>query len=143
MINDPFDPLAQYRKTPPVPKASIMQRNESDEYAAFGTRDKVQRLRICGAAALVHSPGYNVLLDVVSDGRNGTYFILVYTALLVRIKGANLQKMIFAIENAHADFIQEFDPERWKKPTDATAPFIESIEIKVTTGGAQHDDMTH
>lgn len=30
-----------------------------------------------------------------------------------------------------ADFIQEFDPEKWAKPTDPNAPFIESIEVVV------------
>lgn len=140
------DPLAEYRRTPPAPKGGIMRRNDGDEYLAFGTKDKVHRLRICGATDPVHSPGYNMLLDVVSDAKGGTYCILVYTVLLVRVQGANLQKMVFAIENSMCDFIQEFDTERWQKPTAADAPFIKSIEVKVTSSSPRfgdNGDMEH
>lgn len=140
------DLLAQYRKTPVVSKGAISTNgrltppDEPDTYAAFGTKDKVRRLRICRATPLVHSPAYNLLLDVVSDGRFGTNFVLVYTVLLVMVQGKNLQKLVFALENGMADFIQEFDAERWQKPTDADAPLIESIEIKVTEGGSKYGD---
>jgi len=137
------DPLAQFRKTPTVPNGGAMPPTGADEYAAFGTKDKVHRLRIRSNTPLVHSPGYNLLLDVVSDGQHGTSFVLVYTVLLVMVKGANLQKMVFAIESGLADYIQEFDPERWQKPTDAAAPFIESIEIQVTEGGSRYGDTKH
>ncbi|MGA2869652.1 MAG: hypothetical protein ABSF34_10890 [Verrucomicrobiota bacterium] len=126
------DPLAKYRRTPPAPQGGIMRRNDGDEYAAFGTKDKVHRLKIRSLPTLVHSPGYNLLLDIVSDGQYGTSFILVYSVLLVMVRGKNLQKTVFAIESGMADFIQAFDPERWQKPKDDTAAFIESIEIQDT-----------
>jgi hypothetical protein len=133
------DPLSQFRKTPVTPKGGMLPPQESDEYAAFGTKDKVRRLRIRSATALTHSPGYNLLLDIVSDGRLGTHFILVYNVLLVKVQGKNLQKMVFAIENGMADFVQEFDPERWQKPADVEAAFIESIEIKIPEGSPLGD----
>jgi hypothetical protein len=133
------DPLSQFRKTPTTPKGGMVPPIEADEYAAFGTKDKVQRLRIRRNTPLVHSPGYNLLLDIVSDGRDGTNFILVYNVLLVMVQGKNLQKMVFAIESGMADFIQEFDPKRWQKPEDDTAAFIESIEIKITDGSPLGD----
>ena len=34
-----------------------------------------------------------------------------------------------------ADFIQEFDPDRWQMPKDDKAPFIESIEVIVQESG--------
>ena len=74
------DPLAQFRKTPPALKDAMIPPTEADEYAAFGTKDKVHRLRIRSGPTLVHSPGYNLLLDVVSDGQYGTNFVLVYTS---------------------------------------------------------------
>ena len=116
---------------------------ESDEYVAFGTKDRVRRLRIRSAPTLVHSPGYNLLLDIVSDGQYGTNFVLVYTVLLVMVQGKNLQKMVFAIENGMADFIQAFDAERWQKPTDANAAMIDSIEIKITEGGSPFGETKH
>lgn len=91
----------------------------------------------------MHSPGYNLLLDVVYDGQHGTQFILVYTVLLVLVQGKNLQKVVFAIESGMADFIQAFDPERWQKPKDDMAAFIESIEIQVNEGGSRNVDTQH
>lgn len=137
------DPLAQFRKVPVSSKGGVVPPVEVDEYVAFGTKDKVRRLRIRSASALTHSPGYNLLLDVVSDGHHGTNCILVYTVLLVMVQGKNLQKMVFAIENGMADYIQEFDPDRWQKPKDAEAAFIDSIEIKVTEGGSPFGDKVH
>ena len=116
---------------------------EPDEYLAFGTKDKVRRLRIRSGATMTHSPGYNLLLDVVSDGQEGTHFILVYSILMVMVQGKNLQKMVFAIENGMADFIQAFDAKRWQKPTDANAAFIESIEIKAIDNHSADTETTH
>jgi hypothetical protein len=137
------DPLSQFRKTPPASKGEMVPPPEAGEYLAFGTKDKAHRLKIRSSPILVHSPGYNLLLDVVYDGQHGTQFILVYTVLMVLVQGKNLQKMIFAVENGMADFIQAFDPERWEKPKDDTAAFIESIEIQVTESGSRYGDMKH
>jgi hypothetical protein len=128
------DPLAPYRKTPLSP--GTVPPKAPDEYAAFGTKDKVQRLRIRCAMAPVNSPGYNILLNVTYDGDYGTNFILLYSVLMVMVRGKNLQKVIFAIENAQADYIQEFDPDKWQKPADASAAIIESIEVKIIEGGS-------
>jgi len=126
------DPLAQFRKTPQTPAPGpTTPPKDTDAYAAFGTKDKVFRLRIRRAMAPTRSPGYAYLLDVVYDGSYGTNFVLVYTFLMVLVRGKNLQALVFALENGMVDFIQEFDPDRWAKPTDETAPFIESIEVVV------------
>lgn len=136
------DPLAQFRKTP-APPGGTLPPKEAEEYAAFGTKDKVLRLRIRSAAAPVNSPGYNILLNVIYDGDHWTHFMLVYTVLVVVVRGKNLQNAVFAVENGMADFIQEFDPDRWEKPKDANAAFIESIEIKVIESGSSNTDMKH
>ena len=132
----PDDPLAEFRKTPPAPRGGPIPPKEADEYVAFGTKDKVNRLRIRSVMAPVNSPGYHILLNVVYDGEYGTNFVLLYTVLMVLVRGKNLQKVVFAIENGQADFIQEFDPDKWQKPTDANAAIIESIEIKIIEGGS-------
>jgi hypothetical protein len=136
------DPLAQFRKTP-VPPGGTLPPKEAEEYIAFGTKDKVFRLRIRSAAAPVNSPGYNILLNVIYDGDHWTHFMLVYTVLAVLVRGKNLQNAVFAIENGMADFIQEFDSERWEKPKDANAAFIESIEIKAIENGSAKGEATH
>jgi hypothetical protein len=136
------DPLAQFRKTP-VPPGGTLPPKEAEEYTAFGTKDKVFRLRIRSAAAPVNSPGYNILLNVIYDGDHWTHFMLVYTVLAVLVRGKNLKNAVFAIENGMADFIQEFDPERWEKPKDANAALIESIEIKVIESGSSANGTGH
>lgn len=135
-----YDPLSQFRKTPA--KGEMAPPTGPEEYAAFGTKDRVHRLRIRSAAAPVNSPGYNILLNVVSDAQ-GTNFILVYTILMVLVRGRNLEKTVFAIENEMADFIQEYDPGKWQKPKDAKAAFIESIEIKVIESGSSKPETRH
>ncbi|HEV2695905.1 MAG TPA: hypothetical protein VG347_23650 [Verrucomicrobiae bacterium] len=146
----PEDPLAQYRKSPQIPPvgtsippAGTMPPKGSEEYVAFVTKDKVNRLRIHSAMAPTHSPSYNILLDIVYDGQYGTNFVLLYTVMMVLVRGKNLQKMVFAIENGMADGIFEFDPDRWEKPKDASAAFIESIEIKVIEGGMATNETKH
>jgi len=136
MVNDP---LSQFRKSSTGSNGEASPPAGGEEYAAFGTKDRVRRLRIRSTMAPVNAPGYNILLNVVSDGQHGTNFILVYSVLMVMVRGRNLQKLVFSIENEMCDFIQEFDPDKWQKPTDATAPVIESIEIKVVNGSTGND----
>jgi len=130
----PDDPLAQYRRTSPNPVGRVVP-TDSNEYVAFGTKDKVHRLRIRSLTAPVNSPGYNILLNVVYDGEQGSHFMLVYTVLMVMVQGRNLQKLIFAIENGMADYIQQFDPAKWQKPADAGATIIDSIEVRAINSG--------
>jgi hypothetical protein len=87
------------------------------------------------ANATTRSPGYAYLLDVVYDGGYGTNFVLVYTFLMVMVRGQNLQSVIMALEMGTAEFIQEFDPDRWQMPNDEKAPFIASIEVVVQESG--------
>lgn len=63
--------------------------------------------------------------------------------MMVLVRGKNLQKVVFAIENGMADFIQEFDFKRWPEPTDATVPFIESIEVKANENGSAANETKH
>ncbi len=129
------DPLAQFRKRPIGSGAATQPPVGSDGYVAFDAKDKVDRLKIRRANDPTRSPGYAYLLDVVYDGAFGTNFVLVYTFLMVLVRGRNLQTVITALEMGTADYIQEFDPERWQKPKDDKAPFIESIEVVVQDSG--------
>jgi hypothetical protein len=125
------DPLAQYRKKPASMADATAPPKGGDEYAAFDARDRVDRLKIRRANAPTRSPGYAYLLDVVYDGAYGTNFVLVYTFLMVLVRGRNLQPVIMALEMGTAEFIQEFDADRWQEPKDGKLPFIESIEVVV------------
>jgi hypothetical protein len=125
------DLLAQYRRATGPSPAGKTPPPDANEYAAFGIRERAARLRIRSTTAPVNSPGYNLLLNVVYD-TEGTHFMLVYTVLMVLVRGKNLQKLIFALENNNCDFIQQYDPTKWEKPTAADATVIEAIEIKIT-----------
>lgn len=127
------DPLAQFRKRPGGMAAPPT--GEGEGYAAFGAKDKVERLKIRRAFAPTRSPGYAYLLDMAYDGPFGTNFVLVYTFMIVMVRGRNLQPVIMALESGTADFVQEFDPDKWSKPSDDKTPFIESIEVVVKENG--------
>lgn len=111
-------------------------------YEAFGTKDKVARLRIHCTAAPSNSPNYSILYNIKFD-HQGTNFILMYPSMLVLVRGKNLQKIVFAIENSMADFIQQFDPERWSRPTDASAAVIDTIEVLENKGGMPGSETQH
>ena len=131
------DPLAQYRKKPaagvlaepPPPKAP-------EEYVAFDAKDKLDRLQIRQANAQARSPGYGYLLDIAHDGPFGTNFVLYYSfMMIVLVEGRNLQPVVMALQMGTAEFIQEYDPEKWPMPKDPKAPFISSIKVMVEQGG--------
>jgi hypothetical protein len=126
------DPLAQFRKKP---SGTVAEETPPPtgvgEYLAFDAKDRVARLQIRLATenALTHSPGYCYLLDVVYSGTNVTEFVLVFTFMMVLVRGTNLQPVAVALQMSTAEFIQQFDASRWPKPKDAKAPFIEFIEV--------------
>ena len=139
------DPLAEFRKKPLTGETPVKIKAK-EGYLAFDAKDKVNRLRIRRATGSTHAPGYAYLLQVSYDGEQGTNIVLSYTFLMVLVTGRNLQSVVFALETGTADFIQEFDPTRWAKPTDKTAPFIETIEIlqdnAASIGGVDTADKT-
>ena len=126
------DPLHKYRRTPlpPQTEAATPEPEAVEEYLAFAAKERVERLKIKRASAPTRSPGYDYLLDVAYDGGYGTNFVLVYTFMMVLVRGKNLQPVIMALQAGTADFIQEFDQDEWAKPA-ADAPLIESIEVVV------------
>ena len=130
------DPLAEFRKKSLTGVETPVKIKTKEGYVAFDAKDKVNRLRIRQAKGSTRSPGYAYLLDVAYDGDHGTNVVLSYTFLMVLVTGRNLQSVVFALETGTADFIQEFDPNRWAKPTDKTAPFIETIEIMAQDSAA-------
>jgi len=107
---------------------------ESEGYQAFGAKDKVERLKIRRVEPPMRAPGYNYLLDIAYD-KEGTSLVLVYTFLLVTIRGRNLLPVVMAVESGTCDFIQEFDPEEWKMPA-VQMPLIQSIEVEMQESSA-------
>ena len=130
------DPLAQYRKKPVGTVAEPPPPKGPEEYVAFDAKDKVDRLSIRQANQQSRTPAYCYLLDITHDGPYGTNFVLYYSfMMMVLVEGRNLHSVIMAIQMGTADFIQEYDPDRWPTPKDGKAPFIESIKVIVEQGG--------
>jgi hypothetical protein len=125
------DPLAKFRHKAASAAGSFAPPDGPDEYAAFATKDRVERLKIKCANQPTRAPGYDNLLEIVYDGRIGTNFVLSFSWLMVLVRGKNLQPVIMALLAGTADYIQEFDPEIWERPSDAKKPIIESIEVVV------------
>ena len=122
------DPLAQFRKVAAEPQAAVGEDSEPVEYVAFETKDDLYRLVIeCGDDQEL-APLYQYLMDVVCDGKHGTRVILVYTFMMVYIRGRNLYSMVKAIRGHHAYVIRQFG-KPWSQPKDTSAAFIEEIEI--------------
>lgn len=134
------DPLAQFRRKPIVPSGQTKPPIGTDEYVAFNAKDKVDRLKIRRANDPTRSPGYAYLLDIAYDGPFGTNFVLFYTFMIVLVEGRNLQGLTSALEMGTVEFIQEFDPDRWTKPKDELAPFIESIQVVVQEKGSNSEN---
>ncbi len=132
------DPLAQYRRKPAGMSVATEQApppKGPDGYIAFDTKDRVGRLKIFKKNYPTHTPGYHYLLDVVYSGHNVSHIVLVFTFLMVFIRGKNMQPIVSALELGTADFIREFDPDKWPKPDDSQAAVIESIKVAVKENG--------
>lgn len=69
-----------------------------------------------------------------------TQIVLVFTFLMVFIKGKNLQPIVSALELGTADFIREFDPVKWPKPDDMQAAVIDEIKVAAKENGPNLPD---
>ena len=130
MKSDKPDPLAKFRRPATEVEKEPALNKEAESYAAFGGKDRVERLRIRRVLDHVRSPRYLHLHDITYDGYHGFNFVLYFEHLIVTVRGKNLQGLVAALENSTVDFIQEYHPEVWDKPAD-DAPIIESIEVIV------------
>ena len=132
-MSTPKDPLAKFRGRTPEAGASPTRPllpGGAEGYEAFRAVDRRQyRLAIRPANGGWERVTYSYLLRIVEDGGLGTQICLVYTFMVVIIKGRNLNAVADAIDAESCLFVQEYDSVRWQKPADASAPFIDSIEI--------------
>ncbi|WP_052888113.1 hypothetical protein [Thermogemmatispora carboxidivorans] len=152
MSQDSDDPLAAFRSgetqvsgisrkiaghISPAAFRQISQSATSDQmagdphhYAAYGPGDRSQeRLQIRPKKGPWHSPSYRYLIDIVYDPQ-GKELVLVYSALLVKIAGRNLQSLYEALFEGTCAFVQEYHPTRFTPPG-RDEPIIEFLELVV------------
>jgi hypothetical protein len=103
-------------------------------YEAYRRADSRQvRLKLRPKDRAWERINYGYLQRIVEDGDFGTQIGLVYSFAVVIIKGRNLQPVIDAIDAEQCEVVQQFDSERWEKPLDPKAAFVERIEFHVQT----------
>ena len=121
--------LAQFRRTSATSAGGVKPPATPEEYVAFVGKDRAQYLDIRLARPPHHSPRNNLLVNVAHDNPLGTNFLITYTTMSVLVRGSNLQEVVFAIQNQMAASIVEYDPDKFPKPKNDKAPFIESIAV--------------
>lgn len=139
------DPLAAFRRQ--QPDASFNPQTVSPQqatgqattglkpYKAFEIRERAaERLEIRRVLGETHAPSYRYLMDVSFNGQYGTELLLVYSFLIVKIKGKNLQPVIYAILEGRCHCIQDFHPNEFASPQ-ANEPVIESIAFAPESEG--------
>lgn len=137
------DPLAAFRRQQPstgsYPQAVSPQQAATGlkPYKAFEIRERAaERLEIRRVLGETHAPSYRYLMDVSFNGQYGTELLLVYSFLLVKIKGKNLQPVIHAILEGRCAFIQDFHSNEFAPPQE-NEPVIASIEFPTEGGGSK------
>jgi len=121
-----FDLLGDKESKPQPPKNS----EGLADYLAFNAQDRNKNLEIKTAKGINRAPAYAYLLDVLSDGQRGTEISLLFSFMVIDIRGKNLQEAAHALAMRGCAFIQEFDPKAFTQP-EPSAAIIESIEIVV------------
>lgn len=100
------------------------------DYLAFNVRDRTKYLEIKTTRGINRAPAYAYLLDVISDGERGTEISLLFSFMVVDIRGKNLQDVAHSLAMRGCAFIQDFDPKVFAQP-EPSAAIIEAIEIVV------------
>lgn len=138
------DLLAQFRRKGTAgktaearPSADGVPRDRT--YEAFNAKDNQRRgrLNIRRKGGMSHAPGYNYIIDICYDEDNYSGVLLVLGTMLVKIRGRNLKPIVDALMLGTREFIQEFRSDLFDKPDDASAPFVEAIEVMTGRDGKE------
>ncbi len=136
------DPLSKFRITGGTESANADDKAALPLYLAHNSKDKIRYLQI--KQSLEHrSPAYDYLLDVITDADRGREIALIFSFMLVKIRGKNLQEVATSLMRRHCEFIQIYDAECFSLSRKANEPIIESIEIVAGSigGNAQNPSV--
>jgi hypothetical protein len=106
------------------------KKTELPEYQAFDAKDRTKIIRIRRTNGTHHAPANTYLLDVVSDGGKNQEIAIIYSFMVVKIRGRNLHRLQLVIEKRECDFIQNYDPLVFAPPEPDEA-VIYDIEVIV------------
>jgi len=126
-----LDPLAAFgfKDTKPA-RAAATESGSGDlpEYLAFDAKDRSKCLQIKTARGVYRAPTYTNLLDVISDGERGEEISLLFSFMVIDIRGKNLQLVAHSLIKRECAFIQDYSPSKFAQPKPEEA-IIDSIEI--------------
>jgi hypothetical protein len=143
MANNAFDGFRQKYATKPAPDLVVNRKSVTKAYEAFGAKDKVTRLDIrCRQGGIAHAVAYNYLLNISYNRKTYNEIFLTISGLTVMIKGRGLKPIVDALKLHICEFIEEFDSDEYAAPSDADAPFIDSISVEVLRGAAPSTSNT-
>jgi hypothetical protein len=108
-------------------------KHKKPQYQAFDAKDRSKIIRIRRTNGTHHAPANTYLLDVVSDGGKNLELAIIYSFMVVKIRGRNLHHLQLAIEKRECDFIQNYDPLIFAPPESDEA-VIDEIEVVTREG---------
>lgn len=76
------------------------------------------------------APSYRYLMNTLFNSVSGTGIVLIFSFVVVKIQGRNLDTVYQAIRDRTCACIQEYDPTAFS-PLDTDAPVITQIEIDI------------
>lgn len=101
-----------------------------DAYIPYETSSHPQeRMHIIRQNDTMHYPSYRYLMDIIHTEK-GDGIVLVYSFLMVKVTGENLDELIEHIAQGDVTFIQKFDARKWRRPEEGK-PIIEGLEVVV------------
>lgn len=99
-----------------------------------------ERLHIIRLDDTMHFPSYRYLMDMVHTGRNNG-IMLIYSFMLVKITGENLEDLLDHLSQSDCAFIQQYDAREWPQKPEKGKPIITGIEVVVRQGGDEEKMM--
>lgn len=99
-----------------------------------------ERLHIIRLDDTMHYPSYRYLMDIVHTGRNNG-IMLIYSFMLVKITGENLEELLEHLSQGDCVFIQQYDAREWPQKPEKGKPVITGIEVVVRQGGDEEKIM--
>jgi len=126
-----LDPLAAFRRKDSTTEGGADAPPRHTSYVSFQTKDKLRCLDIRTKSGLAHAPGWGYLTNISYNRKTYGEMMLTFNRFMVILKGRNLRPIVDAVKLHTCEFLQEFDAEEFDPPTDASAPFIDTIEVRL------------
>jgi hypothetical protein len=115
-------------------------KKHDDEYRAMEPKDKNAKrslvLRLASGET-VHLKYTDIHLKRVAPDQTAMA-IFAYGVNII-FYGQHLGMVAYGMDSEHTGWVQEFDPARWKMPTDPHSPIVERIELYVKKDGKPED----